>query len=951
MARWSLVVLALGTAPAALAAQTAPVAPSPQTPAQQQPAEPGEPGAGGTTEPEGEVEEITVTGRPPVGSVPGDIKPELQLSPRDIRSYGVGSISELMTELAPQLQSVRGGAPVILVNGRRSAGMQEIRDFPPEALLRVDILPEEVALKFGYRSDQKVINFVLRPRFRSYTGELEGSAPTDGGSSNFEVEGGLVRIDRDKRFNLNLQAETTSNLLESERGIIPNTTGTPFDLTGNVTSTTSGAPIDPALTAAAGTPVIVAAVPTGAATLAGFAAGANAPRITDTTPFRTLSGAVDRFSANGVYARSIFGNVAATVTTRLEHTRSESLLGLPGVSLTLPGNTAFSPFTSDAIVRRYADADPLVQNAETTTANAAFALNGDVGRWRWTVNGTYDRTETSTRTERGVDAVDLQAAVRAGTASPFGDLGNLIRTADRAKSVSSVAGINGLVAGSPFSLPAGEVSTSIRIAGTTSDFSSDSLRGGVANSADLGRDSGSVRANIDLPIANAARDILAPLGRLSLNGNAEVEQLSDFGTLTTLGYGINWQPVPAVRMLASVSHEENAPTQQQLGNPTIITPFVRTFDYIRGQTVDVTSISGGNPELISSDSRVVKLGLNVKPWTDRDLSLQVDFTDTSTDNPIERFPPITAEIQAAFPDRFVRDTDGTLLRVDNRPVNFAQADESKVRWGINFSKQVTTERSRRAEAERRTFIEARRAAREAAEANGAPRTDGQPPAGGATPPGGERGAGGRGPGGAAPRSRGPGGRRLGAPGGGGGRGMPPQVVGEATGVVKFFNAQKGFGFVVRDDGGEDVFVHISAVEQAGLTALAEGQPMGFTLVDRGGRISATDLKIDGEPMEVTGGGGAPREPRDAGPRGGAGGGMGGPQRQLTGERASGVVKFFNAMKGFGFIQRDDGQPDAFVHISAVERAGLPTLNEGDRLEFELEVDRRGKHAAVNLNKL
>lgn len=182
-------------------------------------------------------------------------------------------------------------------------------------------------------------------------------------------------------------------------------------------------------------------------------------------------------------------------------------------------------------------------------------------------------------------------------------------------------------------------------------------------------------------------------------------------------------------------------------------------------------------------------------------------------------------------------------------------------------------------------------------------------------------------------------------GGGGGRGMPPQVVGEATGVVKFFNGQKGFGFIVRDDGGEDVFVHISAVEQAGLTGLAEGQPLGFTLVDRGGRVSATELKIDGEPMPVTeGGGGAPRD-RDAGPRGG---GMGGPQRQLTGERASGTVKFFNAMKGFGFIQRDDGQPDAFVHISAVERAGMPTLNEGDKLEFELEVDRRGKHAAVNL---
>ncbi|HJT40831.1 MAG TPA: cold-shock protein [Sphingobium sp.] len=188
--------------------------------------------------------------------------------------------------------------------------------------------------------------------------------------------------------------------------------------------------------------------------------------------------------------------------------------------------------------------------------------------------------------------------------------------------------------------------------------------------------------------------------------------------------------------------------------------------------------------------------------------------------------------------------------------------------------------------------------------------------------------------------------------GGGGRGMPAQVVGEGTGVVKFFNGQKGFGFIVRDDGAEDVFVHISAVEQAGLTGLAEGQPLGFTLVDRGGKISATDLKIEGEPLPVVDRPREPREPRAGGfggDRGGFGGGdRGGPQRQLTGERASGTVKFFNAMKGFGFIQRDDGQPDAFVHISAVERAGMSALNEGDRLDFELEVDRRGKYAAVNL---
>ncbi len=159
--------------------------------------------------------------------------------------------------------------------------------------------------------------------------------------------------------------------------------------------------------------------------------------------------------------------------------------------------------------------------------------------------------------------------------------------------------------------------------------------------------------------------------------------------------------------------------------------------------------------------------------------------------------------------------------------------------------------------------------------------------------------------------------------------MPAQVVGQGKGVVKFFNSGKGFGFIQRDDGGEDVFVHISAVERAGLEGLAEGQELEFQLVDRGGKISASDLQIVGEAIAV--------EKREAPP-----------QRQLTGEKATGTVKFFNTMKGFGFITRDDGQPDAFVHISAVERSGLSGLNEGDRVEFDIEVDRRGKYSAVNL---
>ncbi len=197
---------------------------------------------------------------------------------------------------------------------------------------------------------------------------------------------------------------------------------------------------------------------------------------------------------------------------------------------------------------------------------------------------------------------------------------------------------------------------------------------------------------------------------------------------------------------------------------------------------------------------------------------------------------------------------------------------------------------------------------------------------------GPRGGFGGGGGGGFGGPRGGGGGGFGGPRGGGDR-MPAQVVGQGKGVVKFFNSAKGFGFIQQETGGEDVFVHISAVERAGLEGLAEGQQLEFTLVDRGGKISASDLVPVGEVIAVA--------KREAAP----------PQRQLTGEKATGTVKFFNSMKGFGFITRDDGQPDAFVHISAVERSGMPGLNEGDRLEFDIEVDRRGKYSAVNLVRL
>jgi cold shock protein len=76
-----------------------------------------------------------------------------------------------------------------------------------------------------------------------------------------------------------------------------------------------------------------------------------------------------------------------------------------------------------------------------------------------------------------------------------------------------------------------------------------------------------------------------------------------------------------------------------------------------------------------------------------------------------------------------------------------------------------------------------------------------------------------------------------------------------------------------------------------------------------------------------------------------------PVNTIGNTMATGTVKWFNGQKGFGFIQPDGGGPDVFVHISAVERAGLNNLNEGDKISYEIVADKRsGKSSADNLKK-
>src|SRR5574338_1413995 len=172
-------------------------------------------------EEEGE-EAIVVTGQKPRGSGVGDIPPEKVLDARDVRATGATNITELLAALAPEIGSGRGRGgeqPVLLLNGQRISSFRELRDIPTEALVRVEILPEEVALKYGYRADQRVVNIILRERFRSTTARLDGETATEGGWTSGLADVTQLRIDKNVRTQFNLHAQGNGMLTEAERDI------------------------------------------------------------------------------------------------------------------------------------------------------------------------------------------------------------------------------------------------------------------------------------------------------------------------------------------------------------------------------------------------------------------------------------------------------------------------------------------------------------------------------------------------------------------------------------------------------------------------------------------------------------------------------------------------------------------------------------------------------------
>jgi len=599
----------------------------------------------------GDEEAIVVQGTRARGSVVGDIPPQNILDSRDIRATGATSISDLLDALAPQIGSAqgRGGErPVLLLNGQRISSFRELRDIPPEAIERMEILPEEVALKYGYRADQKVVNIVLRQRFRSTTAQVGGGLSTEGGYASGNADLTQFSVQRNGRTTLNAHVEGNSMLTEAERDIT----------------------IDPP---AFGT-------------------------VEENLSARSLIGSKGDARLSGTFNRQVFGDVSGTLNTEVEHSAGRALIGL--------GETLL---------------EPLARNTSSDTAHAGVTLNGTKSDWHWALTSNADLGSDVTSTERD------------GAGNPH----------DRARTTTASGDFKATANGNLFALPAGNASTTLTLAGSTVHLNAEDRTGGVTESNSLGRTSGEAAINIDLPISRRNRDFSA-LGNLTVNGNAELDQLSDFGTLTKIGAGVNWSPVDRLNLLSSWTREEGPPTINQLGDPVIETENARIFDFTTGQTVLATLVTGGNPDLQADRRTVTKLSANWQPIEKIDLRFRGEYVHQTIDRPISGLS-VTPTFELAFPDRFTRDSAGQLIRADLRPVNFASSERDTLRIGFDFTKPLKSRRpsqsvidQMRAQFRRDLGIPGQASAQSVAPGNAASPPPGPPSEVGGPPPGGDR---------------------------------------------------------------------------------------------------------------------------------------------------------------------------------------------------------------------
>ena len=353
----------------------------------------------------------------------------------------------------------------------------------------------------------------------------------------------------------------------------------------------------------------------------------------------------------------------------------------------MPSDSSSSPFSSDVLVERaFTELGPLEQESESISASLGLNLNGYFHDWNWTFNGIYQHSTSDNSSQTGIDASRLQAAVDDGSANPFGriDQANVDPLVVASSSSSNAFSSNFMLSNSPFSLPAGPFRVTLN--GSARHTDQTSSRADSQTDIQSSLTSGSGTVTLSAPIM-AEGKTPAPIGNLNLFASVGVNAQDNVDPTSRYNLGLNWRPQDQIQVNAVLERAEAAAGLDTSDQPIVRTFNNRVFDFTTNETLDdVTIITGGPTDLQDSSSQSFRVNIGYQSSLLPGLRLGAQYNDRRIENEISSFPDLTPSTEAAFPDRFIRDTSGQLIEIDSRPINYDERRSRTVGYNFNFRK-------------------------------------------------------------------------------------------------------------------------------------------------------------------------------------------------------------------------------------------------------------------------
>lgn len=567
------------------------------------------------------------------------IAPEREYTETDVSDRGLSTVGEFIDEVRAENGDDEA---IFLINGEPVTDIDDVADFPAEAVQRLEVLPRGSGQRIGRQSDRRIYNVVLKDQLRSATLTAARKIATEGAWGESAGEAILSHIAGRQRVNLTLRARGSDPLLEADRDIIqpaPGTTGRTADYYEPV----------------------------------------------DGGRFRTLRGESRSYEASLIGGTPIAKGVTSSFSFIGRIGRDDTLSGLPFVLFQLPGSSPFSKTGSDSTLLLAGD-DPLDNRSSRRSLNGNATINATRGSWTAGLTGQFSLSHRTFRNERLDSAIYPSPVPVPGGRNPFTEplteYFPLAQSLSVSDSRTAMLRLN--VGGPVFRLPAGQ----LRVRGAAqrdTDHSRTSTSGFAASSPEtFSRSATRFDAGLDIPIASRRENFLGALGELSLSLDRGYDLVDRFRNLDRKGATLLWQPDQRLSITGSVTEGEELAPLDLLTDPTIIYDNVRTYDFLRGETVDLSVITGGNPALLPLRKTSRRLSMSGAAWQRYNLQLNLDYEETILRDFVAAIPAASASVLTAFPDRFQRDAAGRLVLVDSRPTNFDREDRQELRYGFSF---------------------------------------------------------------------------------------------------------------------------------------------------------------------------------------------------------------------------------------------------------------------------